>query len=254
MLAFSDFRKSKFLWLFVAVLFLSQARASLATEKGELRGEKFSDVDFKDGLLKVSVEKQSFKEVMVEVAKKAGIKITIDNPADEELTTSFDYLPLESGLKKLLRGKNYAFKRSWEDQPSGRLTHVMVFGRTEGATVAMVEKKDEITSLDQQQRLDGILQGLSVNGDDLRKQIEEAVKKVKKLGLSKDVKMVKDEIGDNFSLDQADIAEKINKLATGETEIKAGDPTGQDFSFDQAAFSEKIKMALEGIQSSIQPN
>ncbi len=247
----------RFLWLLVAVLFLSQTGALFAAEKGVPQDDKFSGVDFKDGLLKVSVEKQSFKEVMIKVAKKADIKILIDNPTDDELTMNFDYLPLEKGLKKLLRGNNYAFKRSWEEKPSGRLTHVMVFGRIEGVTVAMIEETDETMNPDPQQRLDEVLQsihGLPVSGEDLRRQIETAVEKVKELGLSKEIKMVKGEIGNNFSLDQADVAEEINELVDGETTKEPENETGQDFSFDQAAFAEKIKKALEGIQSSIQTN
>ncbi len=254
MLAFPDFRMYQLLWFLVAVLFLFQTGTSLATEKDTPQGEKFSDVDFKDGLLKVSVEKQSFKEVMAIVAIKTGIKVVIDNPTDDELTMSFDYLPLEKGLKKLLRGKNYAFKRSWGDLPSGRLTHVMVFGMTEGISVAMVEEKEWITKLDQQHRLDELLEGISMNGDDLRIQIDKAMKKIREVGISKEIKMVKGEVEKDFPLGKVNMLEKTNtafeNIASEETKTVNGGME-KNYLLDEVNkmnILEKINMALEEIQ------
>ena len=254
MLAFPDFRMYQLLWFFVAVLFLSQTGATFAAENGVTQDEEFSDVDFKDGLLRVSVEKQSFKEVMAIVARKTGIEVLIENPTDDELTMSFDYLPLEKGLKKLLRGMNYAFKRSWGGKSSGRLTNVMVFGRMEGVAVAMVEEKEGITRLDQQHRLDKLLEGHSMNGDDLRMQIDNAMKKIREVGRSKEIKMVNGEMGENFPLGTAVTLEKT-KAALENMDLEASkvvtDEVDKDFllgEIDKASILEKINMALEEIK------
>jgi hypothetical protein len=182
-------RALTFCLILVSVMFLFHTGASLAGEKDTSPGKEFSGVDFKNGLLKVSVDKQSSKKVMSEIAKKAGIQILIYFPAEEELTIGFDYLPLEKGLKKILRGKNYAFYRSREDQQSDRLTSVMVFNREEGVSVAM---RDEIMNLDQQQMLDRIQQELSLNGGNLRKQIDEAMEKAKKMDIHEEMTKLKD--------------------------------------------------------------
>lgn len=220
------YKMARRLCLLVVVLFLFQIGASLAVEKDTPQGEKFSGVDFKDGLLKVSVEKQSFKEVMDKVAKKAGIKILIDNPVDEDLTTSFDYLPLEDGLRRLLRGKNYAFEfQSGEGDVSKRsssLMKVFAFPKLEGLgkdvlpdnalqTVTMNEIQNQV-----REKMDGVLalQNFSQNDVDLRKRISGAMEKTKEIN----------EIMQGFPHDKEVIMEKIKKAM------------------------EKIKKASEGIQ------
>ena len=103
----------------VVLLFLFQMGMSMAVEKYTTKNENFSFVDFKDGLLKVSVERQKFKDIMGEIAKKAEIEIVFNYSGDEEITINFDYLPLEKGLRQLLREKNYAFKyQAGEDNDS----------------------------------------------------------------------------------------------------------------------------------------
>ncbi len=116
-------------------IFLFQISVSFAVEKHNPSVASFPGIDFKDGQLKVSVEKQSFKEVMEDVANKSGIKIITNYLADEELTASFEYLPLEEGLKRLFKEKSYAFKyHSTEDdsaKSSSSLAKVFVFPKSE---------------------------------------------------------------------------------------------------------------------------
>ncbi|GAX59662.1 cyclopropane fatty acid synthase and related methyltransferases [Candidatus Scalindua japonica] len=173
-----------FCLILMSVNFSFHTGVSFSGEKDTSADLKFSGVDFKNGLLKVSVDKQSFKKVMNEIAKKADIQILIYFAAEEELTIGFDYLPLEKGLKRLLRGKNYAFCRSREDQQPDRLTSVMVFNREEGVSVVI---KDEIMTLDQQQSLDEILQKHFLNGGNPSKQFDEALEKVIKMDIHKEV-------------------------------------------------------------------
>ena len=213
MVSFSTHKKTLIIcFILVSVMFLFHTGVSLAGEKDTSPGKEFSGVEFKNGLLKVSIDKQSFKKVMSEIAKKAEIKILVYFAAEEELTIDFDYLPLEKGLIKLLKGRNYAFCRSREDHQPDRVTSVMVFNREEGVFVAM---NDEMR------------QNLSLKiGEDLRRQIDEAANVE---GTSKETEMINvkdDEIERDFLLgliNEANITEKINMSLD---EIKAGQVGG----------------------------
>ncbi len=133
-------KKARGLCLLVALLFLFQMGISIAAE----RDEKLSGIYYKDGLLKVSVESQKFKDIMDDIAKKAEIKIIFDYPGEEEITTSFNYLPLEKGLRLLLKDKNYAFKYQTEEdnalKNSTSLMKVFVSSKSEEVTVAITEE------------------------------------------------------------------------------------------------------------------
>ncbi len=135
-------KKAGRLCLLVALLFLFQMGISIAAEKDE----KLSGIYYKDGLLKVSVERQKFKDIMDEIAEKAEIKIIFDYPGEEEITTSFNYLPLEKGLRLLLKDKNYAFKYQTEEdnalKNSTSLMKVFVISKSGEVTVAKSEGLD----------------------------------------------------------------------------------------------------------------
>jgi hypothetical protein len=135
------YTRTRIFWLLVLVLFSLQMGVSSGGEKVTPPAKDFSGIDFRDGLLRVSVENQKFREVMHEVAQKTGIRIVINDPADEDLTIDFDYLPLEKGLRQLLRGRNYVFiYRSGGSidfmQSSDRLAKVLIFPKSGGWTMA----------------------------------------------------------------------------------------------------------------------
>jgi len=136
-----QYRRPKRLRLLILVVlwFSFQTEVSLAVDYNIPNDKKFSGVDFKNGLLRVSVEKQEFKEIMGKVAKEAGIKIFIDHPYNEKISIRFDYLPLEKGLRQLLGEKNYAFMyKSGESdttKSTSGLMNVFVFSKPEDETV-----------------------------------------------------------------------------------------------------------------------
>ncbi len=106
-------KKIRMLYLSIALLLcflirLSSVSSGIGLEA--LESDKFLGIDFKNGLLKVSVENQNFNEIMYDVAEKAGMKMTLYCHSDRKLTVSFDYLPLENGLRLLLEGYNFVFK------------------------------------------------------------------------------------------------------------------------------------------------
>ncbi len=200
------FRKAGGFYLLVTLLFLYQIGVSLAAEKEVLHGEKPSGIDFKNGLLKVSIEKQEFKEIMDEVARETGIIIIMDHPYDEVISVSFDYLPLEKGLRRLLREKDYAFiYQSGEGdvlkKPSNQMK-VFIFSKAEGKTVAGsggLYNDGLPDTAHQKLTMDGIqnqimnkLDNLLVLNDspqsrvDQRKQIDKVMVTLKELGLYKE--------------------------------------------------------------------
>lgn len=272
MVSFLCFKKVWILCILWVLLFSCQIGGSLAAEKDLPKSEEFSVIDFKNGRLKVSVRKQDFKKVMDEISKKAEMKILIKYPVEEKLTIGFDYLPLEKGLEKLLRRKNYAFYRSLEDQQPARLMCV-IFSEAEETTVAM--------NFDQQQRLGESLRSFNQNREDLRKQFDEAMEVANVLDNEEIIKMVKDETGRDFPLDidgrsQMDFArryrlgevmrqfnqnkkhlskqigeamETMNVLDNEEIMKMIKDETGQGFPLDvdRPNLAEMISSALQGI-------
>ncbi|KHE92067.1 MAG: hypothetical protein SCABRO_02189 [Candidatus Scalindua brodae] len=143
MRSFVRARKVRLLYLIIASLFclrIGFSSASPGIEPEALESDKFSGIDFKNGLLKVSVEKQNFNEILYNVAEKAGIKMILYCPADKKLTAGFDYLPLEKGLRLLLEDYNFVFKyHSGEDDLSKSTSHlakVFVISRLKDPTFA----------------------------------------------------------------------------------------------------------------------
>jgi hypothetical protein len=177
--------KSPAFCLFVTAFLLFWIGLSSAGASNMPKHTVFSGVDFRDGLLRVSVEKQKLEKVLDAIAKKTGIEIIFNVPADEELSVSFDYLPLEQALKKLLTRRNYVFVYGSAEggasitKRSSSLMKVLIFpeagGRTAGRARLRVisnEKQDRI-----QEKLDEAVQSLSQSGIDLRERIKDAMEK-----------------------------------------------------------------------------
>jgi len=211
-----QYRRYKRLRLLILVVLLSlfQMGISLAVDNEIPNAKKFPGIDFKNGLLKVSVKKQKLKDIMDEIAKKAEIKILISGSADEELTTSFDYLPLDKGLRLLLKDKNYVFKYRPEENDkiknSSSLINVFVLQKSEVLhgdglqPMNMNEMKNQI-----REKLDGLaLQNISQNDVDLKKLISKARKKTK--GINK----IMQGLHHNY---KAVIIDKVNKALKGGT-------------------------------------
>jgi hypothetical protein len=115
-------------WFFVIVIFSFQVGDSSANEKKAPLEENFLRVEFKNGLLKVSVDNQPFKKVLGEVAEKTGIAIVMKAPVNKNLTINFDYLPLEKAFRQILRGSNCVFiYRSERTQDQAPLLQVLIF-------------------------------------------------------------------------------------------------------------------------------
>lgn len=91
-------------------------------------------------LLKVSVKQKRFSHVMAEIAAKSGVEIVIYGSDYADLTVNFDYVPLEEGLRYLLKGKNYLMFRS---DDSSRALKVWVLSTTTARETSEPEDRGE---------------------------------------------------------------------------------------------------------------
>jgi hypothetical protein len=189
--------KSRISWLLALCLLCLLIGFSSAGEKDTSPDKRFSGVHFRDGHLRVSVENQKFQEVMHEVGKKAGIRIVINDTTDKDLTIDFDYLPLEKGLKRLLREKNYVFiyhsMGGADLTQSFRLVKVLTFPKSGGWTVTGLREIAEKRSADSAEQtvamkemlnpdremLDEFLKHFSQKGINLEAQIHSALEKLR---------------------------------------------------------------------------
>jgi hypothetical protein len=93
-----------------------------------------STVTMDGGKLSVSLREARIHDVMEAIARQSGIQIIfVGQAAQATLTESFSGLPLEDGLRRLLRGKNYMLMYSGTERES-RIAKVFVMSRT-GAPV-----------------------------------------------------------------------------------------------------------------------
>jgi hypothetical protein len=132
-----------------------------------------------DGLLKVSVTNQSFKAVLDDVAEKAGIKITTKYLSDETITITFDYRPLEEGIKTLVAGKSHIFFYAPGNSPnSDRLSHVLILPAAGEKSIAEAIVKDQKPSADPalQAQDKNLPEHLLLDKEALTKEINEIIK------------------------------------------------------------------------------
>ena len=81
----------------------------------------------RDGLVTLSAQNASLREILTEFGRASGIEIYLESSvtADDATTIAFDGAPPEDGLRRLLRAKNFMFIYS-----GGSLSQVRVY--TEG--------------------------------------------------------------------------------------------------------------------------
>ena len=71
---------------------------------------------YEGGLLTLSAENVDLKQVLTAVAETTGISVKYPTGLEKQITTEFHALPLQRGLRRILRGMNYALTYL----PSGR--------------------------------------------------------------------------------------------------------------------------------------
>jgi len=96
-------------------------------------------VEFRGGLLSVRVRDSSWEAVLKEIERQTGISIRVMGVPAGTLTHEFNALPLEKGLRRLLRDANLLFIYSSGKDPSEAvLEHVWLFPK-EGIATAVTQ-------------------------------------------------------------------------------------------------------------------
>jgi len=104
------------LFLFL-LLVLSPAPADPddKTDKGS-----FSVAQVREGLLTVKVRNIPLKRVLEKIAGQTGIKLVFNGQTDAVISADITDIPLEKGLRRLIRDMNYAFIYGSEETKRGR--------------------------------------------------------------------------------------------------------------------------------------
>lgn len=89
-------------------------------ESAESTGSPAPDIflSFKDNTLSVKIERGRLPQVLQELARQAHLEVTLASSlAQERVSLSFDGLPLEKGIARILMGKNYTLRYAPEAVP-----------------------------------------------------------------------------------------------------------------------------------------
>lgn len=89
--------------LFSTVIFISIASSVLA----QTQGQEFL-IHYNRGMLSLSVENADLQRVLTGVAENAGISFTWPKNLEKLVTIRFYDVPLEQGLRRILKGLSYA--------------------------------------------------------------------------------------------------------------------------------------------------
>jgi len=96
-------------------------------------------VEVINGRLTVQLEDVSLPNLLEMVAQKTGARILLHGPADETVSMTFQKVPLEEGLRRLLGERNAAYFYSSQSKgvaksPDVILKEVLIFGTGAGAS------------------------------------------------------------------------------------------------------------------------
>jgi len=92
---------------------------NITTQEGTnlLNNADFRQIVYREHLLSVSLKNADLEEVMREISHTCGLKVGFMGPLKEKVTLEFVNLPLEQGLKRLLKNQNYSFFYSTRRAP-----------------------------------------------------------------------------------------------------------------------------------------
>jgi hypothetical protein len=186
------FCNKSYIYCFLIFFVFSLHPGTVTAEIHTRDSTAFSGVDYKDGLLKISVETQRFQDIIDDVADKTGLEIVIISPIEEDISIDFDYLPLEDGLQKLLKWTNYVFFFSGGSAQKATLSQVLVWPCSKKSTgspecTAVVNAETDHAGLTEgiknnlyidKQRMDETLNSFISSNEELRKKIDEAMQQI----------------------------------------------------------------------------
>jgi len=220
---------TRMLCFFVVISVALQLGLSAPTKSEEILQPDLSGIDFKDGRLSVSIISQPFKKVMGEISKKSGRRIVIKDDTDVKLTANFDYLPLEAGLRRLLKGKNYVFFYSSDQMHrNSMLTQVLVLPRSGSLKVerTAIDANDESVEKDKafakklleldQETKENLFKVISMNAEELQVTLQEASESIQKIGVSPETHQALENALRDFPLSGENLEQKAYAPLEGE--------------------------------------
>lgn len=72
-----------------------------------------------DGLLSANITNAPLREVMAELARQVPLRVFVaDDVSDDNISVTFENLPFETGLRRILQGKNYLLIHERSPSPS----------------------------------------------------------------------------------------------------------------------------------------
>jgi hypothetical protein len=101
-----------------AVMSLSLGMAQVGSAEGAGSPAPDLFLSFKDNTLSGKIQRARLAEVLQELARQARLEISLASSlAQEQVSLSFDGLPLEQGIARILTGKNYTLRYAPEAVP-----------------------------------------------------------------------------------------------------------------------------------------
>jgi hypothetical protein len=86
-------------------------------------------ISFRNNLLTISAEEADLKNVLLEVAEKTKIFISLPNSLEQKITTELTETPLPGALDRLLKGLNYAIIYSGAGTREAAIEEVFVLSK-----------------------------------------------------------------------------------------------------------------------------
>jgi HEAT repeats len=91
-------------------------------------------VQFADGRLSVNVDNVSLETLLREIAARASLTLKLSGRFDERISTTFNALPLDKALQRLLRRHNFALEYAHDEKAgkpaSARLSTLWIYSQT----------------------------------------------------------------------------------------------------------------------------
>ncbi len=104
-----EYKMLRFVYWVCIILFLFISISITDASGNDKTVNSSSVILVKDKLLTVNVKDILLKKVLIEIANQEPITIVLFAPAEELIVAAFSGLPVEKGLKRLLRDFNYTF-------------------------------------------------------------------------------------------------------------------------------------------------
>lgn len=113
-------------------------------------------VEAKNDLLTLRANDIPLKEVLTEIVDQSGISITIHGELEGLISADFSDLPMDEGLKRLVKGLNYVFIYGSEKGKSGTLPikRVIIYSKKGGGPIRRLESRRVVPERQPSQELE----------------------------------------------------------------------------------------------------